>query len=137
MEASEILRKPVAIDRFSFAGKARLLKIAEDTHAAADSLIVCHNALYAASLEEYAEALSAVTGQDYAPSNLSHIGESIVQTEQKLNRNNGFSINDDMLPERFFTETGSSGNGLQIPPLDKTAFTEELHRYYRIRNFAD
>jgi aldehyde:ferredoxin oxidoreductase len=137
MEASEILRKPVAIDRFSFAGKARLLKIAEDAHAAADSLIICQHALYAASLEEYAEALNAVTGQDYTPATLSKMGENIINTELEINRCNGFSTIDDMLPERFFKENGSSGNGLQIPPLDKTAFTEELHRYYRIRNIAD
>ncbi len=134
MESSEILRKPVAIDRFSFSGKGRLLKIAEDAHAAYDSMIVCPNAFYAASLEEYAEAVSAVTGHDYSPADLSQIGEKIVNTEQRINRRNGFTVDDDMLPARFFQENGTSDDNLTLPPLDKVAFCSELHRYYRVRN---
>lgn len=34
----EILRKPVATDRFSFHGKARMIKIGEDLNAVAESL---------------------------------------------------------------------------------------------------
>lgn len=135
LQACEILRKPVAIDRFAYSGKARLLKIAEDAHAVYDSLVVCHNAFYAASLEEYNEALCAVTGIEYSPTNLYRSGEAIVLTERSINRHNGFSSTDDMLPERFFVEAGSAGNGILTPPLDKNAFIEELHRYDRIRNF--
>ena len=51
----EILRKPVASDRFSFSGKARMIKIAEDANAAVDSLVACKFAFFGASLEEYAE----------------------------------------------------------------------------------
>ena len=137
LQSCEILRKPVAIDRFAYSGKARLLKIAEDAHAAYDSLIVCHNAFYAASLEEYNEALCAVTGIEYSPASLCRSGEAIVLAERSINRHNGFSSIDDMLPERFFIEAGSAGKGLLTPPLDKKAFTEELHRYYRIRNFVN
>ena len=35
----EILRKPVATDRFSFEGKARTIKIAEDLNAVVDRLL--------------------------------------------------------------------------------------------------
>jgi aldehyde:ferredoxin oxidoreductase len=38
-----------------------------------------------------------------------------------------------MLPERFFTEAGSSGDGIDIHPLDRVRFEEELGKYYRIR----
>ena len=63
----EILRKPVASDRFSFSGKARMIKIAEDANAAVDSLVACKFAFFGASLEEYAELLSAVTGRGSHP----------------------------------------------------------------------
>ena len=53
----EILRKPVASDRFSFSGKARMIKIAEDANAAVDSLVACKFVFFGASLEEYAELL--------------------------------------------------------------------------------
>ena len=58
----EILRKPVATDRFSFSGKARIVKIAEDANAVIDSLTACKFTFLAASLEEYAKAFTSVTG---------------------------------------------------------------------------
>jgi len=48
----EIFRKPVATDRFSFSGKARIIKIAEDLNAVVDSLIACKFTFFAAGLEE-------------------------------------------------------------------------------------
>lgn len=129
----EILRKPVPTDRFSFSGKARIISIAEDTNAAVDSLVACKFAFFGASLEEYAELLTAVTGIPYSPQRLKEIGRRIVLTERYYNCTNGFNRADDMLPERFFTEAGSSGDGIDINPLDRGRFEEELDKYYRIR----
>ena len=129
----EILRKPVPTDRFSFSGKARIISIAEDTNAAVDSLVACKFAFFGASLEEYAELLTAVTGVPYSPQRLKEIGRRVVLTERFYNCTNGFSRRDDMLPERFFTEAGSSGDGIDIHPIDRVRFDEELDKYYRIR----
>jgi aldehyde:ferredoxin oxidoreductase len=129
----EILRKPVPTDRFSFSGKARIISIAEDTNAAVDSLVACKFAFFGASLEEYAELLTAVTGVAYSPQRLKEIGRRIVLTERFYNCKNGFSRDDDMLPERFFTEAGSSGDDIDIHPIDRVRFEEELDKYYRIR----
>ncbi|HEY4743912.1 MAG TPA: aldehyde ferredoxin oxidoreductase family protein [Desulfuromonadaceae bacterium] len=131
--AHEILRKPVPTDRFSFSGKARIITIAEDTNAAVDSLVACKFSFFGASLEEYAELLTAVTGVEYSPQRLKEIGRRIVLTERFYNCANGFSRRDDMLPERFFSEPGSSGDGIRIPPIDRHRFEEELDKYYRIR----
>jgi aldehyde:ferredoxin oxidoreductase len=132
----EILRKPVATDRFSFSGKARIIKIAEDTNAAVDSLVACKFSFFGATLEEYAELLSATTGVEYTPQSLKEIGERIYLTERYYNCINGFSIIDDQLPERFYTEPGSSGDGITIPPIDRARFHEELQKYYRIRGLT-
>ncbi|MBI2355472.1 MAG: aldehyde ferredoxin oxidoreductase family protein [Deltaproteobacteria bacterium] len=129
----EILRKPVPTDRFSFSGKARIITIAEDTNAAVDSLVACKFSFFGASLEEYAELLSAATGCEYSPQRLKEIGRRIVLTERFYNCANGFSRRDDMLPERFFSEPGTSGDGVEIPPIDRRRFEEELEKYYRIR----
>lgn len=129
----EILRKPVPTDRFSFSGKARIISIAEDTNAAVDSLVACKFAFFGASLEEYAELLTAVTGTTYSPQRLKEIGRRIVLTERYYNCCNSFTRKDDMLPERFFTELGSSGDGIDIHPIDKVRFEQELDKYYRIR----
>jgi aldehyde:ferredoxin oxidoreductase len=129
----EILRKPVPTDRFSFSGKARIICIAEDSNAAVDSLIACKFSFFGASLEEYAELLTATTGIDYTPQRLKEIGRRILMTERFYNCANGFSRKDDILPERFFSEPGSSGDGIEVRPIDRTRFDEELDKYYRIR----
>ena len=129
----EILRKPVPTDRFSFSGKARIITIAEDTNATVDSLVACKFAFFGASLEEYAELLTATTGIEYSPQRLKEIGRRICLTERFYNCVNGFSRKDDCLPERFFSEPGSSGDGIDILPIDRQRFEEELAKYYRIR----
>ena len=132
----EILRKPVATDRFSFSGKARIIKIAEDTNAAIDSLVACKFSFFGATLEEYAELLSATTGEDYTPQSLKEIGERIFLTERFYNCANGFDAGDDRLPERFFREPGSGGEGIDVPPIDEKRFEEEIGKYYRIRGLT-
>jgi len=129
----EILRKPVPTDRFSFSGKARIISISEDTNAAIDSLVACKFSFFGASLEEYAELLTATTGVEYSPQRLKEIGRRIYLTERFYNCANGFSRREDILPERFFNEPGSSGDGINIPPIDRVRFDEELDKYYRIR----
>jgi aldehyde:ferredoxin oxidoreductase len=129
----EILRKPVPTDRFSFSGKARIITIAEDTNAAVDSLVACKFSFFGAGLEEYAELLTAATGIVYSPQRLKEIGRRILLTERFYNCANGFSRKDDILPERFFCEAGSSGDGIDIHPIDRRRFEEELDKYYRIR----
>jgi aldehyde:ferredoxin oxidoreductase len=133
----EVLRKPVASDRFSFSGKARMVRNAEDAYAAADSLAACRFAFLGASLEEYAELLSAATGEPRNAAELMAIGERIHLTERFYNAGNGFSGKDDDLPARFFEESGSSGEGIDVPPIDRARFLEELTRYYRIRGLGD
>jgi len=129
----EILRKPVATDRFSFEGKARIIKIAEDLNAVVDSLTACKFVFFAASLEEYAKAVQAVTGKDFDVQSLLKIGERIWNLEKALNGLNGFTSSDDDLPERFFKEEGTSSANIRIPPLDRDAFLEEIKNYYHIR----
>jgi aldehyde:ferredoxin oxidoreductase len=133
----EILRKPVPTDRFSFSGKARIISIAEDTNAAVDSLVACKFAFFGASLEEYADLLSAVTGIDYSSQRLKEIGRRIVLTERYYNCKNGFNRSDDMLPARFYQESGTSGDGIEIGPIDRPRFEEELDKYYHIRGLND
>ncbi|MDD2500635.1 MAG: aldehyde ferredoxin oxidoreductase C-terminal domain-containing protein [Geobacter sp.] len=126
--ASEILRKPVPTDRFSFDGKARVIAMFEDANAAVDCLSLCRYASAAVELEELAALLSAVTGQSFSSADLIKIGRRTVQQERLFNQQCGFTAADDSLPQRFFTE---SANGLA--PLDQQLFEQELAAYGRIR----
>jgi aldehyde:ferredoxin oxidoreductase len=129
----EILRKPVATDRFSFAGKARIIKIAEDLNAVIDSLTACKFIFFAASLEEYAKAFTAVTGVPRSSTELSFAGERIYYRERLINARCGFTARDDDLPPRFFTEPGSAGPGFEVPPIDRPRFLAARAAYYRVR----
>lgn len=129
----EVLRKPVATDRFTFSGKARIIKIAEDMFAAVDSLAACRFTFFAAGLEEYAKALTAATGMETTGFELLETGERICYNERIMNAKNGFTATDDDLPERFFTEPGTSGSGIAIHHLDRKAFLEARGNYYAIR----
>jgi aldehyde:ferredoxin oxidoreductase len=133
----EILRKPVATDRFSFEGKARIIKIAEDMNAAIDSLTACKFVFFAASLEEYAKAVSAVTGRDHDTQSLLRTGERIYVLERYLNSLNGFTNADDDLPERFFTEEGTSSAHIKVRPLNRQEFLAARNNYYRIRGYDE
>jgi len=133
----EILRKPSATDRFSWSGKARMIKLAEDAFACVDSLIACKFVFLAASLEEYAQIFTSITG---VPSNmniLQRIGERIVYHERIMNALNGFSASHDDLPDRFFKESGTGGHGLDIPPLCRSDFLNARQKYYHIRGLTE
>ena len=129
----EILRKPVATDRFTFSGKARIIKIAEDANAVIDSLTACKFIFFGASLEEYARAVYGATGMKTSGQDLLKIGERIYYNDRILNAMNGFSAKDDDLPERFFKEPGSHGDGISVKPIDRDAFLKARADYYAIR----
>ncbi|HWR72287.1 MAG TPA: aldehyde ferredoxin oxidoreductase C-terminal domain-containing protein, partial [Nitrospirota bacterium] len=77
--------------------------------------------------------LAAATGEEYTGQGLSKTGERIVSLERRYNKENGFVENDDLLPERFYTEAGSSGGGIDVPAIDRDRYRKELKKYYRIR----
>ncbi len=133
----EILRKPVVTDRFSFSGKARIIKIAEDMNAIVDSLNVCKFVFFASSLEEYAKVFTAVTGVDLTAHDLSKIGERIYYQERMMNAAVGFSAKDDDLPRRFFTTPGTEGPSFRVPPIDREAFLACRSKYYKVRGLDE
>jgi len=133
----EILRKPVATDRFDFSGKARIIKISEDKNALIDSLTACKFVFFASSLEEYARAYSAVTGVEATATGLSLAGERIYYRERMMNAAWGFDSSDDDLPPRFFEEAGTPGPGFDVPPLSRAEFLEAMRKYYKVRGLDE
>jgi aldehyde:ferredoxin oxidoreductase len=104
-------------------------------NAVIDSLTACKFVFFAASLEEYAKAVSAVTGREYDTQSLLRTGERIYVLERYLNSLNGFSATDDDLPQRFFAEEGTSSPHIVIKPLERQAFLEARANYYTVRGY--
>ena len=129
--APEILRKPKAIDPYTFAGKAGHAKIFQDRFAAVDSLVVCKFAFFGAGEEEYAGILSAVTGVEYSPDDLMLTGERIWNIERLYNLREGFGRVDDTLPGRFFAEE------LDDRGINKEEFLKTLEEYYHMRGWDE
>ena len=129
----ELLRKPVATDRFTFEGKARAVFGGENTMAALASLGVCPWLALATGLEEWGQALAAVTGHGVTAGELARLGERVVYRERLQNARRGLTAAADDLPIRFFTESGSSGEGIAVPPLSRSDFLIARERYYRLR----
>jgi len=125
MVSPEILGKPKKFDRFTFSGKADLVRIFQDETAALDSLVLCKFASFAISQIDYANLLSAATGIDYSVEEFLRCGERTWNLERMFNNKAGFSRKDDTLPGRFF-ETG----GINKPEFEKT-----LDEYYDLRGW--
>lgn len=135
--AHELLRKPVATDRFTFAGKARAVFLGENAVAAAASLGGCPYFTLAVGLEEWALAVAAVTGQPCAAGDLARLGERAVFRERLINARAGMDAAADDLPGRFFTEAGTGGDGIAVPPLSRPDFLAARAGYYRLRGLTD
>ncbi|EHJ47825.1 Aldehyde ferredoxin oxidoreductase [Solidesulfovibrio carbinoliphilus subsp. oakridgensis] len=131
--AHELLRKPVATDRFTFEGKARAVVLGENAVAAAASLGGCALLSLAVGLEEWALALAAATGRPVAAGDLAALGEGTVRAERGRNARRGMGAADDDLPARFFTEPGTGGDGFDVPPLSRADFLAARAKYYRLR----
>jgi len=133
----EILRKPVATDRFSFLGKPRIIKISEDSGAVVDSLTACKFIFFAASLEEYAAAYQAVTGEQATAHSLQALGERVYYRERIMNARLGFTSRHDDIPARFFAPPGQDGLAPDIRPVPRAEFLEARAKYYAVRGLTE
>ncbi|MEL7641122.1 MAG: aldehyde ferredoxin oxidoreductase C-terminal domain-containing protein [Solidesulfovibrio sp.] len=131
--AHELLRKPVATDRFTFEGKARAVVLGENALAGAQCLGACPFLSLAVTLEEWALALTAFSGEPVSAGELAALGARVVARERLANRRQGLDGAAEDLPARFFTEPGSAGDGLAVPPLDRRAFLAAREKYRRLR----
>jgi aldehyde:ferredoxin oxidoreductase len=131
MVGPEIFGKPKLIDRTSWYGKPYLVALAQNVFAAVDALVVCKFALFSVGEEEFANALTAVTGVEYSSEDLIRAGERIWNLERLFNLREGFGAADDTLPARFFEEDSDE----RTPHIDREEFGRVLAEYYSFRGW--
>jgi aldehyde:ferredoxin oxidoreductase len=100
------------VDRYSYEGKGSLVKTTQDTVAVKDALGFCVLSSAGTSLQDLAELFTHATGIAYGEEDLLLAGERICNLERLFNLREGFSRQDDNLPERLLKDAtkGTDGN---------------------------
>jgi aldehyde:ferredoxin oxidoreductase len=93
-------------------------------------LIACVFGTFAISFDDYADALSAITGQPLTAEALQTIGERALNLTRMFNIREGFTRQDDTLPSRLFNQAATRGPS-KGEVVDKEAFENMLNEYYQ------
>ena len=106
----EVLGLPV-VDRFSNEGKGAYIKEKQDGVAVKDALGFCVLSSAGTSFQDLAELFSAATGIAMTETELLKAGERICNLERLFNLREGFTREDDTLPERLLKEAVKGTDG--------------------------
>ena len=122
------------LDRLTVKGKAGTLKGMQELFTVLDCMIICkfgaRNA-FANSWEHMTALTNAATGFGYTEEGLKQVGERVWTVERLFNLREGFSREDDTLPDRLFTlpiHDGPSKGAV----VDRDDFDREMTSYYTL-----
>lgn len=131
MIAPEILGVPKKMDPLTAEGKAEMLKFFQDYFAMVDSSLVCKFVTFALTPDDFASALTPLTGFEFTGEGLLKIGERVWNLERMIQCREGVGRKDDTLPDRFTKEPAPVG-----PAKGKTVPLEPmLDEYYKLRGW--
>ncbi|HFE66712.1 MAG TPA: aldehyde ferredoxin oxidoreductase, partial [Chloroflexi bacterium] len=133
MLGPEVLALPRLIDRFATQGKAGIVSVHQNSAAVIDSLVYCKFANMAVAEEFFARTLTAVTGEPYTADDLMKVGERVWNLERLYNLREGFTKEDDTLPDRLLNDPvvagPSKGFTVNLAPM--------LVEYYQFRGWDE
>ena len=132
----EVLGIPEQIDRLSYEGKAKWVKMFQDFTCVVNSAVVCLFNTFALGADAYADMLSSITGWDLTADEILKIGERIYNLERWIMAKYGFSAKDDTLPKRLFTSPLPDGPS-KGEVVDPEKFKKMLEEYYKLRGWVD
>ncbi len=114
-------------DPFTIEGKAGLVKELQDLNAALWCLISCDNLGYT---PEYALKMLKAIGISLSREEFIKTGERICNLAQLFNHREGFSREDDYLPQRFYESREDTGW-----KIEKNQYDLMLSEYYQLRRW--
>ena len=106
----------------------------QNTNALVDSLGICAFAAGGYKNGLLPRLLTAITGVELSEADCQQAGERIFNLEKMFNLREGFGLQDDGLPSRFFDEPQSKGIQ-KNKTLDRDSFKELLDAYYTERGW--
>jgi len=93
-----------------YTGKAELFKTNQSDVSVINSLVLCYFVKFGITLKEIFQMINPCTGFNYQnPRELEMVGERITTIARLFNNREGFTKNDDTLPERELKEALSAG----------------------------
>ena len=131
----EIAGEDRNVDRFSLDRKAELVFNMINFNAIADCFILCrflNRDLL--TYDDYSEMLYLLTGMEKRKNDFIQIANRIVTLGRQYNLQEGLSAEEDMLPERFFSEPNESLNS-GGRTVDHDAYRREIGKYYKLRGW--
>lgn len=121
------------VDRFLVDTVAGHIVNEQDSGCVADALGVCRFTFFSMGENELARIYAGYTGVDTSPGHLKSIAKHIIDMERRYNMAAGFTMEDDTLPQRFFTEPVEIDGVSRHINWDD--FTRMLGKYYEIRKW--
>lgn len=106
----------------------------QHTSALADASGVCLFAAGTYGQNGLEPIITALTGHNYSPEEFQKTGERIYNLEKMFNYREGFTREDDVLPDRFYEEPLTLGKG-KGSVLDRKEFDDLLTKYYTDRGW--
>lgn len=129
------LTYPRKYDRWDEAGKGKEVKLLQDALLIPDILTTCKFMMYVGvTLDDYAEMLSAITGWDIDGNGLITIGERANNLQRLFNLREGFTVEDDIIPERV-KEQPAFGKYHEIEECSIKDYEGLLKEYYQARDW--
>ncbi len=130
---------PHEVDRFAAEGKGKLTKWNQDVSTATcDAPTMCAflmaNAVPATATQNTANLMEAVTGLKYTPEDILVVGERINNLARAFNVREGFTRDDDTLPDRLMTEPLKEGAS-KGHFISKSDLKQMLDEYYTERGW--
>jgi aldehyde:ferredoxin oxidoreductase len=130
---------PYEVDRFAAQGKGKLTKWNQDVRSVTcDAATMCafllDMAVPAIATQNTADLMEAVTGLKYTAEEVEAVGERINNLARAFNVREGFTREDDTLPERLMTEPLKEG-GSKGQFISKDDLKLMLDEYYTARGW--
>jgi len=130
---------PYEVDRFAAEGKGKLTKWNQDVRSVTcDAATMCafllDMAVPAIATQNTANLMEAVTGLKYTADEIQAVGERINNLARAFNVREGFTRDDDTLPERLMTEPLKEGAS-KGQVISKDELKQMLDEYYKERGW--
>jgi aldehyde:ferredoxin oxidoreductase len=127
----ELLGRPPGYDRLAYDGKADLIAQLQLEKIVFNMIPLCLFAGSEITIEDGAEAVSAVTGRNVTEENLLEAANRTRALIRLFNAREGFDRSDDTLPDRLFDEPSTRGHSCG-ETVDRAVFERLLTDYYAV-----